>query len=147
MKFKPFTKKTITVQDYPDPKFKIQIFGTSSTSKYKLNDTVVFISNRTGCKIGRVIGFDEAGDLMIDSCSWCNTRGGYKDKDLIPLKKFKKIISHVKNTRQSQIAYDLKRSQKFDKEYKIPKKRSTEVFIHSYIVQHLQKLIEEIDKQ
>ena len=92
-KISAFTKKVITVQDYPDPSKKITIYGKSKTSKFKLNDSVIIINNdRVGAEKRRVIGFDRDGDVMLEFCPWSNTRGGYTDPQLDYYSEFKKLL-------------------------------------------------------
>lgn len=93
---KKFTKKLITVQDYPDPKFKIVIYGSSDKSKYKLNDNVVIVNDgRVGFHEDRVIGFDQDGDVMLENCPYSNTRGGFSDDCLIYLMEFKSKLKNL----------------------------------------------------
>ena len=83
-KIKPFTSKSLRVQDYPDKAFTITLLGSSDTSKFKLNDVVYIVdTNRVDQCRRNVIGFDsDDGTVMLDPCAWCNTRGGYEDSSL-----------------------------------------------------------------
>ncbi len=80
---KEINRRVLVVQDYPDEEFPIFVYDKSTTSRFKLNDKVIYINARCPHYNNSIIGFDKYGESYLEFCSWGNTRGAYKDSDLI----------------------------------------------------------------
>jgi hypothetical protein len=139
MEIKPFSKKTITVRDYPDPSKRIPIYGSSKKSKFKINDAVIVVNNpRTGGKKDRIIGFDKNGDAMLEFCSWENTRGGYEDSSLVSWKEFKaKLKSKFSNEIEEKIEEGIQEGLKFLKSLKSYDEKNEKTFSERYRMNYL----------